>query len=54
MAVLEARTLEARATCYDRYYRRYYNCGSAWSNWARWLVLGLIVAAAIIIFMLFA
>jgi len=54
MPVLEARSLEARARCYDRYYRRYYNCNNAWGSWARWLVLGLILAAAIVIFMLFA
>ncbi|CZT14149.1 uncharacterized protein RCC_00122 [Ramularia collo-cygni] len=54
MPVLEARTLEARARCYDRYYNRYYNCTSRWNSWVRWLVLGLIVAAAIVLFMLFS
>ncbi|GAB7341051.1 hypothetical protein MBLNU457_7374t1 [Dothideomycetes sp. NU457] len=32
----------------------YGNCGGAWENWVRWLVLGLIVGAAILLFFLFS
>ncbi|KAK4984899.1 hypothetical protein LTR50_006305 [Elasticomyces elasticus] len=42
------------ASCYyDAYGRRRCN-NSAWNNWARWLVLALIVLGAIFIFFLFS
>lgn len=40
------------ARCYDGY--NAYQCNSTWNNWARWLVLGLIILAALVIFFLFS
>lgn len=44
----------ARRSCYtDAYgYEECYN--STWNNWARWLVLALIVVGAFLIFFLFS
>jgi hypothetical protein len=42
------------ASCYyDRYNRRVCR-NSTWNNWARWLVLGLVIFGAILIFFLFS
>ncbi|TKA71693.1 hypothetical protein B0A49_04397 [Cryomyces minteri] len=41
------------SNCYvDQYGRR--RCNSAWNNWARWLVLALIILAALFIFFVFS
>jgi energy-coupling factor transporter transmembrane protein EcfT len=41
------------ARCYDRYSRTYYTCRrSAWDNWVRWLVLGIIVVGFFFLFVL--
>ena len=43
------------ASCYyDRYNRRICNNRSTWNNWARWLVLGLVIFGAVLIFFLFS
>lgn len=39
--------------CYDDYYGNG-NCNSSWENWARWLVLALIIVGAFLIFFLFS
>ncbi|KAF1818413.1 uncharacterized protein K489DRAFT_384840 [Dissoconium aciculare CBS 342.82] len=39
------------ATCYDRYYNRYYTC-SAWDRYGRWVFLGCIILFALFIFFL--
>ncbi|ODQ50648.1 hypothetical protein SAICODRAFT_31714 [Saitoella complicata NRRL Y-17804] len=43
--------LVKRATCYSAYYG-YYTCNnrSGWNSWGRWVLLGLIVAAALAFF----
>ena len=42
----------ANSNCYDYYGN--YQCSSAWESWARWLVLALIIIAALLIFFLFS
>lgn len=37
------------ATCYDSYGRRYY-CRSSWSDWGRWVALGVILVVAFLLF----
>ncbi|KPI39410.1 uncharacterized protein AB675_5107 [Cyphellophora attinorum] len=50
--VLKARDLVARATyCRDRY-GRVYQCNSSWYNWGRWVAVGVIIAAALVLFFL--
>jgi len=42
------------ASCYyDRFNNRVCR-NSTWNNWARWLVLGLVIFGAILIFFLFS
>lgn len=40
--------------CYTNAYGNVVCRGNTWSNWARWLVLGLIIAFALFIFFLFS
>jgi hypothetical protein len=42
------------ASCYYNNYGQRVCNRSTWSNWARWLVLGLIILGAIFIFFLFS
>lgn len=41
-------------SCYQDAYGRVRCYNSAWSSWARWLVLALIIIAAFLVFFLFA
>ena len=41
-------------SCYYNSYGQYVCNNSTWSNWARWLVLALIIIGACLIFFLFS
>lgn len=52
MDMSNAHELAKRVTyCYDRYGRRY-TCNSAFSSWGRWVVLAVIIGAALVLFFL--
>ncbi len=44
----------ANDSCPNGYYNYYNGCYSAWDSWARWVVLGLIIFGALLIFFLFS
>jgi hypothetical protein len=44
----------ANGSCPNGYYNYYNGCYSAWDAWARWVVLGLIIFGALLIFFLFS
>jgi hypothetical protein len=41
-------------SCPSGYYNYYGGCYTAWDAWARWVVLGLIIFGALLIFFLFS
>jgi len=54
MVAILARQYYYGNRCYDNRTGRYYTCNNSWSNWGRWVLLGVIILAALLIFFLFS